>query len=306
MRVRRWRKYGLDRLYVTDAAGRRVGWVDLPTGRTTIERPELTDAFTAAVTAHRTEHPGTEHLPAVAPPAADGDLQVPNCSPDPGLAPRAPAEPAERDLVANLPGQAARARADAELLALRSRNGRLGAFLARALDLNTDERNWRIGAAGEEAVGPRLDKLTRHGWHVLHSVPIGRRGSDIDHVLIGPAGVYTVNTKNHPGKSILITRTTIIVGRRPVPYLPKARHEATEAARLLSAAAGFPVTVKPVLVILTGTLIPDVTIVEPPDGVPILTRADLPGAFRRATTTLSSEQVELLHSHARKPATWAP
>ena len=109
MRVRRWRKYGLDRLYVTDAAGRRVGWVDLPTGRTTIERPELTDAFTAAVTAHRTEHPGTEHLPAVAPPAADGDLQVPNCSPDPGLAPRAPAEPAERDLVANLPGQAARA-----------------------------------------------------------------------------------------------------------------------------------------------------------------------------------------------------
>ena len=32
-------------------------------------------------------------------------------------------------------------------------------------------------------------------WHVIHSVP-SEKGADIDHVVIGPAGVFTLNTKN--------------------------------------------------------------------------------------------------------------
>jgi hypothetical protein len=74
--------------------------------------------------------------------------------------------------------------------------------LVRALDINSDERAWRVGAKAEESIGSRLDKLVEHGWHVLHAVPIGSKGSDIDHLLIGPGGVWTVNTKNHPGKRI--------------------------------------------------------------------------------------------------------
>ncbi|MBG6212216.1 hypothetical protein RCH23_000129 [Cryobacterium sp. CAN_C3] len=37
-------------------------------------------------------------------------------------------------------------------------------------------------------------------WTVLHAVPVGSGSSDIDHVVIGPAGVFTINTKNHTGK----------------------------------------------------------------------------------------------------------
>ena len=33
--VVRWRRYGNDRLYVNDATGRRVGWIDLVTDQTT-------------------------------------------------------------------------------------------------------------------------------------------------------------------------------------------------------------------------------------------------------------------------------
>jgi hypothetical protein len=136
-------------------------------------------------------------------------------------------------------------------------------------------------------------------------VPVGRRGSDIDHVLIGPGGVYTVNTKHRPDKSIRVTRTMITVNGRPEPsYLRNSRHEADRAARLLSAAVRFPVTVKPVLVILTGTLIPDVTVVEAPDGVAVLTRTEIPDAFRYARTTLGDEQIEVLHTHARRDSTW--
>ncbi|WP_371261683.1 nuclease-related domain-containing protein [Arthrobacter sp. ov118] len=31
-------------------------------------------------------------------------------------------------------------------------------------------------------------------------MPVGAGASDVDHVLIGPAGVFTLNTKNHAGQ----------------------------------------------------------------------------------------------------------
>ncbi|MDP9431276.1 MAG: NERD domain-containing protein [Actinomycetota bacterium] len=51
--------------------------------------------------------------------------------------------------------------------------------------MKTDERAWRIGADGEKAVAARLAELGDR-WRVLHAVPVGERGSDIDHVVIGP------------------------------------------------------------------------------------------------------------------------
>lgn len=62
--------------------------------------------------------------------------------------------------------------------------------VARPLGRHTDERAWRIGADGEAETASRLRALTdpalwRMGatglWRVLHGVPIGDRGSDIDH-----------------------------------------------------------------------------------------------------------------------------
>ncbi len=53
------------------------------------------------------------------------------------------------------------------------------------------------GAKGEEHVGGLLDDLAREGWHVIHDASLGR--GDVDHILIGPAGAFTVETKSHPG-----------------------------------------------------------------------------------------------------------
>jgi hypothetical protein len=51
------------------------------------------------------------------------------------------------------------------------------------------------GAAAEEHVGGLLEQLA--GWRVIHDASTGR--GNIDHILIGPAGVFTVETKSHPG-----------------------------------------------------------------------------------------------------------
>jgi hypothetical protein len=127
-------------------------------------------------------------------------------------------DPPWQDLSFNVPGQAAREQADPELAAQKERS-RVGSFLARAFDVKTDERAWRVGAGGEETVCAKLEKLVIHGWHVLHAVPVGDRGSDIDHVVIEHGGVYTVNTKTHPGGKVWVGKRQVRVSGHATNYL---------------------------------------------------------------------------------------
>lgn len=53
------------------------------------------------------------------------------------------------------------------------------------------------GATGEEHVGALLDALEARGWVVIHDASLGN--GNVDHIAIGPAGVFTIETKSHPG-----------------------------------------------------------------------------------------------------------
>jgi hypothetical protein len=52
------------------------------------------------------------------------------------------------------------------------------------------------GAEGERKVGAILEDLGPD-WHVLHGVWLGH--GDIDHVLVGPGGTFTIETKANGG-----------------------------------------------------------------------------------------------------------
>ncbi|HEX9145591.1 MAG TPA: nuclease-related domain-containing protein, partial [Candidatus Binatia bacterium] len=53
-----------------------------------------------------------------------------------------------------------------------------------------DVKALRLGRNGERDVGQKLEPLRKHGYQVFHDI-IGD-GFNIDHVLIGPAGIFTV------------------------------------------------------------------------------------------------------------------
>jgi hypothetical protein len=53
------------------------------------------------------------------------------------------------------------------------------------------------GAAGEEHVGGLLDELTASRWSVIHDASFGR--GNVDHIVLGAAGLFSVETKSHPG-----------------------------------------------------------------------------------------------------------
>lgn len=57
---------------------------------------------------------------------------------------------------------------------------------------------WLQGAQGEREVAAVLAKLESDGWQALHDVSLGR--GNVDHVMIGPGGIFTVETKSHRGR----------------------------------------------------------------------------------------------------------
>ena len=75
--------------------------------------------------------------------------------------------------------------------------------LAIAFFIGVDRRvlpfidRWDRGARGEEEVGAILDGIDDRGWFSIHDVSIGR--GNIDHIAIGPAGVFTIETKHRRG-----------------------------------------------------------------------------------------------------------
>jgi len=53
------------------------------------------------------------------------------------------------------------------------------------------------GALAEEHVGGLLDELPGERWRVVHDATLGR--GNVDHIVIGPPGVFTIETKSNPG-----------------------------------------------------------------------------------------------------------
>jgi hypothetical protein len=107
---------------------------------------------------------------------------------------------------------------------------------------------WYTGAKGELTVGALLDRLP-HGWRVLHSMPVGH-ASDIDHIVIGPPGVFVINTKHHRGKRIWIAGRVILVDGRHMPYVVKAEREAVRVVDALARAGVFGTVVTPMVAVV--------------------------------------------------------
>ncbi len=58
-------------------------------------------------------------------------------------------------------------------------------------------QNYELGYLGERAVGESLESLLSEGYRVFHDVPAstGDRKFNLDHVVIGPTGLFLIETK---------------------------------------------------------------------------------------------------------------
>jgi hypothetical protein len=108
----------------------------------------------------------------------------------------------------------------------------LGAYVQRPQTLEA----WRIGAEAERKTARYLDGLAEAGCIVLHDRKVPGYGGNLDHVAVGPTGVWAIETKNLAGKVVIeddscasvgIDRTrssTRCTARRQRFRLPSASH----------------------------------------------------------------------------------
>ncbi len=108
------------------------------------------------------------------------------------------------------------------------------------------------GLDGERAVGQYLEGFRIEGFHVLHD--IGTGDANIDHVLIGPQGVYTIETKtlSKPTRgeaNITVANDGILANGRKLDRNPiiQAKAQANWLKNYF-AEAGLKVRVQPVVV----------------------------------------------------------
>jgi len=243
--VRRWRRFGADRLYVTADNGMRVGVIDLQSGEVSVDMPVLEDGVRRAAQAY-----------------LRSDVT---------------------ELI--LPLDAAREFASVDVLD--SLDGRVGA----------DDRRERGGT-----VRTRLERLTDEGWRVVHAVPLGRQGNVVEHLLIGPGGIFTVTEYSHPGEEIRVNGRMIEVSGQPVPYLRDSRLEAGRVQRLLREAVGSQLSVRAVLV-LQGIV--DLAVETTPEDALVVARYDVPRVFRHFPERLEPARIDAIAAIARQRTTWA-
>jgi hypothetical protein len=136
---------------------------------------------------------------------------------------------------------------------------------------------WDRGAEGEEQVAKLLDALVEHGWRPLHDVSFGR--GNIDHVLVGPGGLFTIETKSHRGR--------IKVANIDVAMLKQAYAQRKTLERLMDMPA------EALLVFSKGYLDRPVSRQR---GVLVLPARMLAGHLARRERKLDADEVERIHS----------
>ncbi|MFJ6849944.1 NERD domain-containing protein [Streptomyces sp. NPDC091271] len=169
-----------------------------------------------------------------------------------------------------------------------------------ALRRHKDADPRRGALAGERRVGAELKRLTRHGWRVLHSVPLPD-GTEIGHLLIGPGGVFAVSTDHRPGASVRIGDGTLRTDDgAPQPYELDGRPGARRARAALEAYCAFDVPVQTVLV-FTGVTALEVA--STPSGVRVCRERQV-SVLAPLTGVFTPTQVERVYDVARNKEAW--
>jgi Nuclease-related domain len=150
---------------------------------------------------------------------------------------------------------------------------------------------WRRGARGERRTARQLRPLLRAGWTVLHDLAIPASRANGDHLLIGPPGVFLIDSKAWHGTITMSVDGSAWHNGHPLDRtLATVSWEAQQLATVIGAPV-FP------LLCVHNTQIPWGEIYV--DNVPVLTPAKLLALLRSLPGHIDDVGVMLLAEHAR-------
>lgn len=136
-------------------------------------------------------------------------------------------------------------------------------------------------------------------WRAVHGQVIGRRGHVIDHVVVGPPGVFSLTAKRQRG-DVTVTERDCYVGGQSVDLFAGVRREATAVSNRLKIATGLDCAVLPVVVMVGARL----TVERQPEGLTVVTEEALALWLKSLRATLNETERRTLAEAIETPATW--
>jgi hypothetical protein len=125
----------------------------------------------------------------------------------------------------------------------------------KLIEMFNKRRRYRLGYEGEIAVGQELNQLMRDGFYVYHDFFVDK--FNIDHIVVGPPGVFAVETKARSKPTSDNRRADAKVfydGKRlqfpngtEVHSIEQAKRQAEWLSKWLRSAVGEAVRVRPVV-----------------------------------------------------------
>jgi hypothetical protein len=106
--------------------------------------------------------------------------------------------------------------------------------------------------AAQRRTRRQLGKLARAGYRAMHARPIPESEEQIDHLVVGPTGVFAIDSEDWDKKLVVRTKKGTQLWHGPFSKKDRLQHaqwEAQRAAEMLSGEIGKPVSVRPVMAV---------------------------------------------------------
>ncbi len=180
---------------------------------------------------------------------------------------------------------------------LREQRSVLARLRSTAWDDRARERRWQRDARARDKVGTKLANMSRD-WTALHDVLLGPGGSALDHLVIGPAGVFPMCTTMGTGH-LVVHQDDIRVHGRTTDLVAHAQRTAEAVRTGLVAPLGLDVPIHPAVVVVGAP--PDIRRL-PPDVAVVHLHGLRQWLRRQPTGALDDDEIRLLVTTACSPA----
>ena len=140
-------------------------------------------------------------------------------------------------------------------------------------------------------------------WGFLQSARPVDGGSELDHWVIGPGGIYLLNAKHLPGSRLRVVGDRFTVDGREQPYVSEIRGEARRSADRFSSATRWDVSV-------TGVIVPindrRLVIEHFADDVAVVDQVDVANWLVNRPEQFNKRQILAAFGAARESTIWKP
>ena len=172
----------------------------------------------------------------------------------------------------------------------------------RRSGMRLEDRSWERQVVPALSLDEQLAGLPE-GWHLVAGVDLGDRRRVVEHVIVGPGGVFVVAAAEHPTDRIWVRGDGFLVNGQWMPYLRELRREIGRVDRVLSTAVGASVSVSGVVVLVAD--VARCAIKRQPDDVHVAAPGTLTAWLATLPRSIDESTVTRVHTVLRRSSAWS-